>query len=120
MDNAEMIRNRSVMRKAQEKVRSTVRGKYQVEESDLSQLIYLKLVVKESLRLHLPAPSLVPRKTTKNCTIRGSIDFRGQSFEFLPFGASMRGCPGANFAVLLIEVALTNILHRLTGNFLMG
>ena len=71
MDNAEMIRNRSVMRKAQEKVRSTVRGKYQVEENDLSQLIYLKLVVKESLRLHLPGPSLVPRKTTENCTIRG-------------------------------------------------
>ena len=52
--------------------------------------------------------------------VDSSIDFRGQSFEFLPFGASMRGCPGANFAVLLIEVALTNILHHLTRNFLMG
>ncbi|XP_034672475.1 cytochrome P450 71A9-like [Vitis riparia] len=44
--------------------------------------------------------------------VDSSIDFRGQNFEFLPCGASMRGCPGANFAVLLIEVALANILHR--------
>ena len=146
---AELIRNPSVMRKAQEEVRSAVRGKYQVEESDLSRLIYLKLVVKESLRLHPPAPLLVPRKTNEDCTIRGyevpantqvfvngksiatdpnywenpnefqperfldsSIDFRGQNFELLPFGAGRRGCPGTNFAVLLIELALANLLHR--------
>ncbi|RVW20427.1 Cytochrome P450 71A9 [Vitis vinifera] len=154
---AELIRNPSVMRKAQEEVRSAVRGKYQVEESDISRLIYLKLVVKESLRLHPPAPLLVPRKTNEDCTIRGyevpantqvfvngksiatdpnywenpnefqperfldsSIDFRGQNFELLPFGAGRRGCPGTNFAVLLIELALANLLHRLTGNWLMG
>ena len=41
-----------------------------------------------------------------------SIDFRGQHFELLPFGAGRRGCPGINFAVLVIELALANLLHR--------
>ncbi|KAM4107462.1 hypothetical protein ACB094_04G146900 [Castanea mollissima] len=41
-----------------------------------------------------------------------SIDFRGQHFEFLPFGYGRRGCPGMNFGVLGIELALANLLHR--------
>jgi len=101
------------------------------------------------LRLHPPAPLLVPRETTDDCTIEGyhipaktrvfvnaksigtdpkywknknefqperfldsSVDFRGQHFELLPFGAGRRGCPGMNFAILIIELALANLLHR--------
>ena len=41
-----------------------------------------------------------------------SIDFRGQHFELLPFGAGRRGCPGINFAILVIELAIANLLHR--------
>lgn len=147
---AELIKNPSAMRKAQDEVRRTVKGEkgLKVKESDLPKLEYLKLVVKEALRLHPPAPLLIPRETTESCTIGGyeipaktrvfinatsismdpeywenpaefkperflnsSIDFIGQSFEFLPFGAGRRGCPGNNFAVLLIELALANLLY---------
>ncbi|XP_059443214.1 cytochrome P450 71A9-like [Corylus avellana] len=146
---AELIRNPSVMQRAQDEVREAVKGKAKVEESDLQKLMYLKLVVKEGFRLHPPVPLLLPRETSESCTIEGyhipaktrvfvnarsigrnpeywknpnefqperfldsSIDFRGQHFELLPFGAGRRGCPGINFAVQIVELALANLLLR--------
>ncbi|XP_040988343.1 cytochrome P450 71A9-like [Juglans microcarpa x Juglans regia] len=147
---SELIRNPSVMQRVQVEVRETVKGKQQVEESDLQKLIYLKSIVKEGFRLHPPVPLLLPRETTESCTIGGfhipantrvffnaksigedpkywknpkefrperflldsSVDFKGQHFELLPFGAGRRGCPGIQFATQLIELALANLLHR--------
>ncbi|KAK4479379.1 hypothetical protein RD792_014891 [Penstemon davidsonii] len=147
---AELLRNPKVKQKAQQEVRSQVaRGNNKtVEESDLPKLKFLKAVIKESWRLHPPAPLLVPRETIENCIIDNKyaipaktrvffnaaaiqtdpkhwenpekfwperfldseIDFRGQHFEFLPFGAGRRGCPAINFAVPLVELALANLL----------
>ncbi|KAL0341615.1 UNVERIFIED_CONTAM: cytochrome [Sesamum calycinum] len=149
---AELMRNPHVKQKAQQELRQAAKGKTKIQESDLPNLPYLKLVIKESLRLHPPAPLLVPRETTKSCTIAATaadsydvpaktrvffnctamsadpaywedpekfwperfmdrqVDFRGQHFELLPFGAGRRGCPGINFAVSLVELALANLL----------
>ena len=38
------------------------------------------------------------------------VDFRGQDFEFLPFGGGRRGCPGLTFAVASIEYVIANLL----------
>ncbi|KAF5200581.1 Cytochrome p450 [Thalictrum thalictroides] len=67
----ELIKNPTLMKKAQEEVRQVVGNMETVKESDLPQLKYLRLVVKEALRLHNPNPLLVPRETTENCTILG-------------------------------------------------
>ncbi|XP_026451039.1 cytochrome P450 71A1-like [Papaver somniferum] len=40
------------------------------------------------------------------------IDYKGQHFEFIPFGVGRRGCPGMQFAESVIELALANLLHR--------
>ncbi|XP_073139879.1 strychnine-11-hydroxylase-like [Henckelia pumila] len=145
---AELIRNPQIKEKAQREVRKACKGNVKVEENDLQSLTYLKLVIKESLRLHPPAPLMVPRETTENCTIDNKyeipaktrvifnaaaigtdpkywenpekfyperflnrdVDFRGHHFELLPFGAGRRGCPGINFAVSLVELAIANLL----------
>ncbi|XP_058193834.1 cytochrome P450 736A117-like [Rhododendron vialii] len=41
-----------------------------------------------------------------------SIDFRGQDFELIPFGAGRRGCPGIQFAVAMDELAIANLVHK--------
>lgn len=136
------------MKKAQEEVRDLVGSKGKVDEEDLDQLQYLKASVKETLRLHAPAPLLLPRETIQHCKIGGydvlpktrvfinawgmgrdpktwdnaeefiperfmssSVDFKGQDFQFIPFGSGRRICPAMSTAVVMIELALANILY---------
>ena len=44
--------------------------------------------------------------------LNSEVDFKGQHFEFIPFGAGRRGCPGIMFAVSTIELAAAALLHH--------
>ncbi|KAM0937051.1 putative costunolide synthase [Dioscorea sansibarensis] len=146
---SDLVRNPRVMDKAQDEVRRVVGNKGKVEESDLQQLRYLKLVINETLRLHPPAPLLVPRECREECNVQGynipvgmrvfvnawaimrdpnswdnpedfiperfeesAINFKGQHFQFIPFGAGRRMCPGMQLGIATIEIALANILYH--------
>jgi cytochrome P450 len=39
------------------------------------------------------------------------VDFRGQDFEFIPFGAGRKGCPGLTFGVASVESVIANIIY---------
>ncbi|CAL0306177.1 unnamed protein product [Lupinus luteus] len=143
-----LIKKPRVMKKAQEEIRKIGGKKDFLEENDIQNLPYLKAVIKETLRLYLPAPLLVPREANENCMIDGyeiksktivyinawaihrdpevwkdpkefyperfldnSIDFQGQDFELIPFGAGRRICPGLSMSTPILELIIANLLH---------
>ncbi|KAK2440975.1 cytochrome P450 71D11 [Trifolium repens] len=146
---AEMIRDPRIMKKAQAEVRGVFSMKGRVDENYINELNYLKLVVKETLRLHPPGPLLLPRECGKACEINGyqipikskvivnawaiardpkywteserfyperfidsDIDYIGSNFEYIPFGAGRRICPGSSFGLRNIELALAMLLYH--------
>ncbi|KAG0530847.1 hypothetical protein BDA96_05G222300 [Sorghum bicolor] len=152
---AELMRQPHIMTKLQTEVRNkTPNGQEMVKEEDLVSMAYLKAVVKETLRLHPPAPLLLPRKSMVDCDIDGyripsgtrvivnswavcrhleswekaeefmperfmdggsasaaAIDFKGNDFQFIPFGAGRRMCPGMNFGLATVEIMLANLIY---------
>ncbi|XP_062078754.1 cytochrome P450 71D11-like [Humulus lupulus] len=145
----EMMRNPRVMRKAQDEVREVFGRKGSVDETSIDEMKYLKSVVKETLRLHPPAPLLLPRESREKCDINGyeipmktrvmvnvwaigrdpkywiepenflperfldsAIDFKGNNFEYIPFGAGRRICPGMSFGLINVELPLAYLLYH--------
>ena len=150
---AELIKNPKEMAKVQEEVRTKTKvgeTRTHLGDNDVGQLRYLKLVVKETLRLHMPAPLLVPRVCKEQCRLGGytipagsrvvinawamgrdpsywedaeafrpgrfldrDVDYKGtSSFEFLPFGAGRRICPGIEFGLAGVEFCLAQLLYH--------
>ncbi|KAK6795071.1 hypothetical protein RDI58_008524 [Solanum bulbocastanum] len=44
--------------------------------------------------------------------LNSNIDIKGLHFELIPFGAGRRGCPGTAFAIVVIELALSRLVHK--------
>ncbi|KAJ0974859.1 hypothetical protein J5N97_016824 [Dioscorea zingiberensis] len=145
----ELMKNPRVMKKAQDEVRGVVGNKGKVEESDLQQLKYLKLVINETLRLHPPGLLLAPRECREECNLQGykipvgtmvivnawaimrdpklwenpddfiperfdgvAMNYRGQHFQFIPFGAGRRMCPGMQLGIAIVEITIANVLYH--------
>ncbi|XVF14554.1 hypothetical protein REPUB_Repub09cG0071400 [Reevesia pubescens] len=68
---SELIKNPRVTKKVQNEIRSTIGKKAKVDGESVANLKYLKMVVKETFRLHPPATLLIPRETMRHCKIGG-------------------------------------------------
>ncbi|XP_004231934.1 desmethyl-deoxy-podophyllotoxin synthase [Solanum lycopersicum] len=68
---SEMMKNPQVMEKAQAEVREVFKGKSKITESEIQKLDYIKMVIKETLRMHPPLPLLLPREAIEKCEIGG-------------------------------------------------
>ncbi|CAA7404863.1 unnamed protein product [Spirodela intermedia] len=150
---AELLKNPALLERTQREVREAAGGKPAPTEDDVASMPRLRAVVKEVLRLHMPAPLLVPREAMEATRVLGydvpagtrvfinawamatdpewweapeefrperflreekaapPADLRGSDFQFLPFGAGRRMCPGMNFALCEVELALASLLY---------
>ncbi|MCD7472202.1 hypothetical protein HAX54_013210 [Datura stramonium] len=43
--------------------------------------------------------------------LHNNVDYKGQDFELIPFGAGRRGCPGITLGITSMELALSNLLY---------
>ncbi|KAL0692646.1 hypothetical protein Bca4012_059826 [Brassica carinata] len=68
---AELMRNPLAMKKVQSEIRNHMGNKTMITLDDIDQLHYLKMVIKETWRLHPPAPLLVPREVMSEFEING-------------------------------------------------
>jgi cytochrome P450 len=68
---AELMRNPRAMKKVQSEIRNQIGRKSTISLDDMEQLQYLKMVFKETWRLHPPAPLLVPREVMSEFEING-------------------------------------------------
>ncbi|KAM3373500.1 hypothetical protein ACQJBY_020121 [Aegilops geniculata] len=147
---SEIFNHPNVMAKVQSEVRHVLGpGKAVITNKDIAELHYLRMVIKEVFRIHIPIPLLVPREAREDCTIMGydipkgttiyvnafaisrdpkywdspeefnperfennNMDNYGTHFEFTPFGAGRRQCPGILFGTSTVEIGLTNLLYH--------
>ncbi|XVF59521.1 hypothetical protein PTKIN_Ptkin07bG0282600 [Pterospermum kingtungense] len=145
-----LLHNPRVLNKAQDELNKHVGKDRLLEESDITNLVYLQAVVKETLRLYPPSPIFM-RTSLEDCTLstgyyvpsgtllmvnvwkiqhdervwsdpfdfkperfltsNEDLDFRGQTFEFIAFGAGRRSCPGTSLALRMVHFILGSFLH---------
>ncbi|XVF82309.1 hypothetical protein PTKIN_Ptkin16aG0036000 [Pterospermum kingtungense] len=90
------MKNPRCMKKVQEEVRNFIGNKGFVDEDDIQGLSYLKAVIKETFRLQLIAPLLIP------------------------FGAGTRGCPRIYIGIANLELALANLPYKFVWEMPVG
>ncbi|PKU72074.1 Flavonoid 3'-monooxygenase [Dendrobium catenatum] len=73
----ELIRHPKLLARAQQEIDSIVGYNRLISESDLSKFSFLHCIVKESFRLHPPAPLSVPRMAIEDCVVDGFLIPKG-------------------------------------------
>ncbi|CAN1328838.1 Desmethyl-deoxy-podophyllotoxin synthase [Linum perenne] len=120
---SELMKNPKAMQKLQTEIRKEVGQKGRVDHDDLGQLHYLKLVIKETLRLHPPGPLLPPRQAREDTMVNGyqipektriiinAWAIARLDFSMIPFGSGRRMCPGVQYGMTVLSLCLANLVY---------
>ncbi|XP_078182837.1 cytochrome P450 71A1-like [Carex rostrata] len=67
----ELMKNPKEMKNVQDEIRSVIGANGRLTEETIEKMTYLNAAIKESFRLHPPAPLLVQRESTKDINLLG-------------------------------------------------
>ncbi|KAK4285642.1 hypothetical protein QN277_002312 [Acacia crassicarpa] len=88
------------------------------ESSEICELNGYKLPAKTKLIVNFWAIARDPEYWNEPEIFRperfidSSIDYRGGNFEYMPFGAGRRICPGLSFATAVLDLVLPSLLYH--------
>ncbi|PIA39699.1 LOW QUALITY PROTEIN: hypothetical protein AQUCO_02600267v1 [Aquilegia coerulea] len=127
---AELLKHPRVMKLVHKELESLLGLHRMVEETDLSKLSYLKMVIMETMRIHPVAPLLIPHESIEDTTINGyfirtnnaeefypgrfigtNIDVQGHNFAFLLFGSGRRKCPRLQLGMTVVQLVVAQLVH---------
>ncbi|XP_071696206.1 cytochrome P450 76T24-like [Rutidosis leptorrhynchoides] len=146
----ELLLNPNMFLKVREEVCTAVGEDGKIQEAKILELPYLQAVIKETMRLHLAVPLLIPHRVEahevklgdyhvpKNTQILinawaisrdpkywdkplmfkperflgSEVDYKGQHFEFIPFGAGRRICPGLPLAQRVVSLMVASFVYH--------
>ncbi|XP_027181815.1 tabersonine 16-hydroxylase 2-like [Coffea eugenioides] len=135
----EIIKNPEIMKRAQYEVTSIYNDKGNVDESRLHELKYLHasaplllprecgqqckingydIPAKADIIVNAWAIGRDPKywieaeKFNPSRFLDSEIDYKGNNFEYIPFGAGRRICPGASFSQAVVYLVLAQLLFH--------
>ncbi|KAL2489920.1 Cytochrome [Forsythia ovata] len=127
---AELMKNPRVMKKAQSEVRQAFKGKENFTDFDIRKLNYLNMKLREKCTIDgydilVNTITLVnawsigrdpkywhnPESFEPERFSNSSVHYIGNHYEYLPFGAGRRVCPGITFGVATVELVLAKLLY---------
>ncbi|CAI0440971.1 unnamed protein product [Linum tenue] len=124
---AEMMKNPSAMQKAQTEdavIKETLRlhppGPFLIprESREEANVGGFDIPVRSQVLVNVWAIGRDPRywneadKFSPERFLNSTTDYRGAHFQFLPFGAGRRMCPGIQFGMVVVQLALANLLFH--------
>ncbi|XP_075484883.1 putative (S)-N-methylcoclaurine 3'-hydroxylase isozyme 2 [Primulina tabacum] len=144
----ELLKNQEILSRVRDEIATTIE-RNSIIESRLSECQYFQACMKETLRLHIPGPFLLPHRAIRDCNVNSydipkdsmilvnawaiqvdsnnwedasvfkperflesKIDFKGSHFEFIPFSAGQRMCPGFNMGFRNIQLIVACLVHH--------
>ncbi|EOY14644.1 Cytochrome P450 [Theobroma cacao] len=66
-----LLNNRNALKKAQHELDTHIGRERHMQESDIKNLVYLRAIIKETMRLYPGAPLSIPRESIEECTTGG-------------------------------------------------
>ncbi|KAL3639154.1 hypothetical protein CASFOL_017061 [Castilleja foliolosa] len=69
----ELIRNQEMLSKVRDEIAQAAEGDDELNETLLSECQYFEACIKETLRLHVPAPLLVPHRAIETCKVNNYV-----------------------------------------------
>ncbi|KAL2943910.1 Cytochrome P450 71A25 [Bienertia sinuspersici] len=83
-----------------------------IENYDISagtQVIVNALAIQLDSKYWQDPDDFIPERFLNNSS---SMDFRGRHFQFIPFGAGRRGCPGIAYGIVNAELVLASLVYE--------